>query len=267
MENQIFCEICNTSVMKYYSKNDIDLFKCPNCYFIFADRHAEINFNYQTDFYVNIAERANAVHEFYAEARFKLIKKYKPYIESILDVGCGSGIFLTKINSDVRQSKGIDISEKAVKQAKRKGLNVELKSVFEEYDKYDVITLIEVVEHLQDLNALFDKLYNLLNKDGIIYFQTGNTSSFQFFLKRKKWHYFDPPAHCSYLGKKNIRTLLKNHNFKILYIGSGVDLRSYLMTNNKPYNFFSVLKAIIGKIQFNGFTIPSTFGVIAKRIS
>ena len=225
-----------------------------------------MNFNYQTDFYVNIAERAKTVHEFYAEARVKLIKKYKPSMESILDVGCGSGIFLTKINSWVKRSKGIELSEKAAEQAKRKCLNVELKSVFEEHDKYDVITLIEVIEHLKDLNELFEKLYNLLNKDGIIYFQTGNTSSLQFFLKRKKWHYFDPPAHCSYLGKKSIKTLLKNHNFKILYIGSGVDLRSYLMTNNKPYNIFSVLKAIIGKIQFNGFTIPSTFGVIARRI-
>jgi len=60
--------------------------------------------------------------------------------------------------------------------------------------------------------------------------------------------------------------LLKNHNFKILYIGAGVDWKSYLTTKNKPYNTFAVLKGLIGKFQLGGYTIPSTIGVLAQKL-
>jgi SAM-dependent methyltransferase len=267
MENNQHCEICHSPVSKYHRLNNIDLFRCSNCYFIFSDRNSNVNFDYQTAFYADIAEHSKRVHEFYAGARIELIRKYKRNIHSLLDVGCSSGIFLNKINSQIKRIKGIELSQKAVERARGKGLNVELKNIFDENEKFDVITLIEVIEHFKDINLLIKKLYDLLNSYGMIYFQTGNSSSLEFWLKGKKWQYFDPPSHCSYFGKKSITILLKNHNFKILYLGSDINFWTYLMTNNKPYSSISVLKGMIGKFQFNGYTIPSSVGVIAQKVS
>ena len=267
MESNQYCEICHSPVSKYHRLNNIDLLRCSNCNFIFSDRSCATSFDYQSDFYVDIAEKAKPIHEFYAEARIKLLMKYKKNIHSLLDVGCSSAIFLNKINSQVKRIKGIELSQKAVELARSKGLNIELKNVFDENEKFDVITLIEVIEHFNDINLLTKKLYDLLNPFGLIYFQTGNTSSLEFWHKRKKWRYFDPPSHCSYFGKKSITILLKNHNFKILYLGSGINFWTYLMTKNKPYSSISVLKGMIGKFQFSGYTIPSSVGVIAQKIS
>ena len=259
------CEICGASASKYHKMNNINIYKCPNCNFIFSDRDSEIEFSYETDLYVDLAENEVANREFYARARFKLLKKYQKNIASILDVGCSSGIFLNAIKSKVQRCKGNDLSKKAVELARTKELDVELKSIYDEDNSYDAITLVEVIEHISDLNLLLTKIYELLNNDGIFYFQTGNTSSLEFFLAKRNWKYFDPPSHCSYLGRKSIKLLFEKSGFKILYLGTCVDLWSYLTTPNKPYNSISTLKGIIGKLHFKGFTIPSTIGVIAQK--
>lgn len=261
------CEICGSPASSYHRVNEIDLFRCANCNFIFSDRNKEIDFDYQTELYVDVAEKSKRIHQFYADARLRFITKHKKNIDSLLDVGCSSGIFLEKVNHGIKNLKGIDLSPKAIMQAKRKGLYVELKSVFDENGQYDAITFIEVVEHFKDLNLLFNKLNSLLNKNGIVYFQTGNTTSLQFLLKGKKWHYFDPPSHCSYLGKKSIAILMRNHNFKVLDINAGIDPWSFLLTKNKPYHSIQVLKGLIGKIHLGGYTIPASVGVIAQKIS
>lgn len=264
---QSYCEICNAASELYYRMNGINLFRCSYCRFIFSDRNPNNSYNYETDFYSEIAERAKRIHKFYAQARMCLILKYLPDAKSLLDIGCSSGIFLHAIKDVIPEPRGIDISASAIHEAKIKGLNVEFKGVFEEQGQYDVLTMIEVVEHFDDMNRLFAKLNSLCNENGIIFFQTGNTTSLEFFLRQKEWKYFDPPAHCSYLSYRSTKLLLVKNNFKLLYFGGGVDLWSYLKTPNKPYSRLATIKGLIGKLHIGGLTVPSSMGVIARKVS
>jgi len=91
----------------------------------------------------------------------------------ILDVGCGGGILcepLARLGADVT---GIDENEKAIfvakKHAKKMNLKINYKhaSINDIYfqDKFDIITCMEVLEHVQSVDLLIKKSKESL-KDG-----------------------------------------------------------------------------------------------------
>jgi 2-polyprenyl-3-methyl-5-hydroxy-6-metoxy-1,4-benzoquinol methylase len=69
--------------------------------------------------------------------------------DNILDIGCGDGYLLNNLvtNSD---KYGIDLSERAIKLANAlsKDANFEVKDLFLIDNQYDVVSLIEVLEHI-----------------------------------------------------------------------------------------------------------------------
>lgn len=70
---------------------------------------------------------------------------------SILDIGCGDGYLLN--NLDIKSEKlGVDLSEKAIMFAKAfaKEAEFEVKDIFDLQKQYDLVTLIEVLEHIPD---------------------------------------------------------------------------------------------------------------------
>jgi 2-polyprenyl-3-methyl-5-hydroxy-6-metoxy-1,4-benzoquinol methylase len=74
-------------------------------------------------------------------------KKYR----NILDVGCGDGYLLNMIQDD-SEKKGIDLSERAINLARglSHGAEFKLQDVASVEDTYDVVTLVEVLEHIPD---------------------------------------------------------------------------------------------------------------------
>ncbi len=103
----------------------------------------------------------------------------------ILDIGCGNGKYLNILNNfGFNNLYGIDISPEQIEIAKKTNLlNVQcidaldfLKNVKE---KYDVILLIDVLEHL-DLNPsieLINLIYKALKFDGKLFIQVPNALS------------------------------------------------------------------------------------------
>lgn len=101
----------------------------------------------------------------------------------IIDVGCGGGILtesLTKISKNVY---GIDVNEKCIEiakdHAKKSRINVNYesvntKSLIEDNKKFDVVVLMEVVEHVQDYKDLIKDCIFLLKDGGIIFISTIN---------------------------------------------------------------------------------------------
>ena len=110
---------------------------------------------------------------------YELIQNYKVH----LDYGCGPGTFIG--NYSKLESVGVDISEIQISFAKKKyGSNFEFfnTSQIEQENfnkKFDVITSIELIEHLTDeeILKLLDDLYDLLDEGGILVLTTPNFSS------------------------------------------------------------------------------------------
>ncbi len=90
-----------------------------------------------------------------------------------LDVGCGSGFFLELLRDlGFDNIRGIDPSLPFVKRAQEKNLNVTLSSVYE-LDKadgnYDIVLLMDVLEHLEQPLKALKIIYSILEKQGLLF--------------------------------------------------------------------------------------------------
>ena len=107
-----------------------------------------------------------------------------------LDIGCGGGLIsepMCRLGADVT---GIDASLKNIKIAethsKKNNLKINYLNTspekFEEYEKFDVILNLEIVEHVEDVDLYFKSCAKLLKKNGIMFTATLNRT-FMSYLK------------------------------------------------------------------------------------
>ena len=93
-------------------------------------------------------------------------------VNSVLDVGCGEGRFLGLLDKEVSRKVGVDLSAKAIGFAKAFHPDIEFfsKDSSEIEEKFDVVTTIEVLEHIPDeeVSTFFHKLAMRTNEQGRI---------------------------------------------------------------------------------------------------
>ena len=100
----------------------------------------------------------------------------------ILDIGCGGGLIsepLCRLGGNIT---GIDASEKNIKVAKIHSDKSNLKIKYlnkspeqlKDFEKYDVILNLEIVEHVSDVNLYLNSCHKLLKKNGIMFTATLN---------------------------------------------------------------------------------------------
>lgn len=113
---------------------------------------------------------------------FYLKKLPKDKNSQILDVGCGNGKYLHILNNlGFQNLHGIDISKQQIEIAKNSNLlKVEhidaLEFLKNKKDKYSVILLIDVLEHIELIKSikLINLSYQALKKDGKLFIQVPN---------------------------------------------------------------------------------------------
>ena len=102
----------------------------------------------------------------------------------VLDVGCGGGILAEAIAKKGANVKGIDLSEKALKVAELHSLESEVQVSYEliaaealaarEAGQYDVVTCMEMLEHVPDPSAIVQACATLVKPGGRLFFSTLN---------------------------------------------------------------------------------------------
>jgi len=97
-----------------------------------------------------------------------------------LDVGCGNGVFLNWIREKNIEVTGIEPSIKAWEYARSLNLNVfnltfeKYMKMFREKNKFHIIILNCVLEHIQDPLVFLKKCKELLRDNGVIYVSVPN---------------------------------------------------------------------------------------------
>ena len=115
---------------------------------------------------------------------FNLKSKNNNFLHNldILDIGCGGGLIsepLARLGGTVT---GIDASEKNIKVAQVHAIKSNLKINYlknspeelKEFEKFDVILNLEIVEHVEDVDLYLQSCYKLLKKGGIMFTATLN---------------------------------------------------------------------------------------------
>ena len=117
--------------------------------------------------------------------RLEWINALAPLVgKRVLDVGCGGGILAEAIAKKGANVKGIDLSEKALKVAELHSLESEVQVSYEliaaealaarEAGQYDVVTCMEMLEHVPDPSAIVQACATLVKPGGRLFFSTLN---------------------------------------------------------------------------------------------
>lgn len=116
----------------------------------------------------------------------------------LLDLGCGSGEFLLSARDAGWDVVGVDFDSKAVEVGRQKGLDVRMGGVEvldPSVEKFDVITLSHVIEHVHQPVEVLKYCYSLLKPDGFLWLETPNIESEGYRLFGANWLALDPPRH------------------------------------------------------------------------
>jgi SAM-dependent methyltransferase len=135
----------------------------------------------------------------------------------LLDVGCGSGIFLQVAREAGWQTFGVDFDHKAVSCAHALDLNVLLGGIEQFSDKenfFDVITIGHVIEHVHDPKEVLMEVHRLLKPGGILWIETPNISSVGHSYWGRYWRGLEPPRHLVLFNYGSLRNLLGQVGFQ-----------------------------------------------------
>ena len=152
------------------------------------------------DFYVAFEEKFRGSEELIKERQKKYLKFINPLKilkdeVKALDIGCGRGEWISLLNENGFNARGIDINESMVRLASQKGLNAavndalgELKNLDE--NSLDIITAFQVVEHIKfdDVLELIKEAKRVLAPCGILILETPNPENI---MVGTQWFYLD----------------------------------------------------------------------------
>ena len=144
-----------------------------------------------------------------------LLKTYLPTKGSILDIGTGTGDFPAYSNKKGWKAQGIEPHGQARELAINK--EVETAASLEEIsDKFDVITMWHVLEHVYDLEEQIQWLKKHLNKDGFLFVAVPNFESYDAEYYKEFWAAYDVPRHLYHFSQKAIKTLFQEVDLEIV---------------------------------------------------
>jgi len=190
-----------------------ELSECLDCHFIQCTKENDV-----IHFYENLVddeyETTRAQRKIQEQRILKLIKKYKPKGD-LLDIGSGSGILVEAALEMGYNAEGIEPSVWLYEKAKERNLPI-FNGTFPMSGlkkEYDIIVLVDVIEHVNNPKQLILEIRKKLKEDGIFVMITPDVNSFLARLLRFRWWHYRI-AHIGYFNKKNLKLLTSSSGYK-----------------------------------------------------
>ncbi len=228
------CPICSgheldkhLSVKDYsISGETFNISMCKNCGFRFTNpvpSEDTIGKYYQSEDYISHSDtKKGIINKLYHFVRKRSLKSKLNLINNaatnkglILDIGCGTGYFLQTCKEDGWKIEGMEPDSNARTLAeKNTGQTIfdNLHSIKEE-NKYDVITLWHVLEHVHKLNENLQHINKLLKTNGRLIIAVPNCLSYDSTTYKEFWAAYDVPRHLYHFTPSDMDNLLNKQNF------------------------------------------------------
>jgi 2-polyprenyl-3-methyl-5-hydroxy-6-metoxy-1,4-benzoquinol methylase len=150
-----------------------------------------------------------------------------PHASSLLEIGCGTGVFLAKAREHGFDCAGLELSSYAAEFVRKMGIPVETKSI-EEADfpenAFDVIVMREVIEHLPHPMESLRTIHKWLKPGGVLFMATGNYDCPERKLRGADWFYFMPEGHLYYFSNRTMTKYLRKAGFRTVRVTNQGDL-------------------------------------------
>jgi len=145
---------------------------------------------------------------------------------SILDVGCGAGVFLYTFKNyyPAWEVLGIEPTEGFADVAKEKGINIIYgyleKDTFNR--KFDLVTLNHVLEHIEDFKSVLLMVKKYLEEDSLLYIEV--PSAREIGLVPKSHDQFMSP-HLVIFSREILESILRDLDYSIMISGDFKSIR------------------------------------------
>lgn len=226
-KNIIYCPICNNMAVKIiYRYKEMHIYKCSFCYMMFQDRNKP-------------APCDNYIEKFYGKssfnARLKIEERRMNRILShikndfaglrVLEIGSGSGILATLLIKNGAFYYGIEpdpfFYNKILEnfpEVKELVYNCSLSDANIQKDSYDIIIMVDTLEHIAHPNNFLRELNSYLKANGKLYIEVPNESllSLKGCLRKVVGLYSGYPAHPSHVNmftRASLKRLLCSAGF------------------------------------------------------
>jgi 2-polyprenyl-3-methyl-5-hydroxy-6-metoxy-1,4-benzoquinol methylase len=209
-----------------YSGRDYTLRRCPECRFAFiADPWTQFDQIYDDRYYAGQGADPLVDYEFELSAPQETVRVYEwqgvaQIVRGLagerpgqrwLDFGAGNGGLVRYVNANAGvDAEGFEDGS-IVRRARELGIPIH-SSMTDLRSDYDVVTAIEVLEHVLDPVAELKRIRSLMRLGGLLLLTTGNAAPFAADLAR--WTYVIPEIHVSFFEPITLQRALHQAGFR-----------------------------------------------------
>lgn len=236
MYNYTSCPSCKAQDFKHYltcedytvSHEKFQIVSCVSCGFKFTNPIPDISRlgdYYKSEEYIShsdtkkglVSRLYHLVRAYTLKQKLKLVSQYVSR-GTILDYGCGTGMFLKECQKSAWNAVGIEPYSGARKHAESTGIkvhsgNADLKPNLEK-GSVSAITLWHVLEHVTDLNETLSLFKEALQANGVLIIAVPNHLSEDANFYKEFWAAYDVPRHLYHFEPKTIKDLLSSFGFR-----------------------------------------------------
>ena len=279
------CPLCQALEVKPngWVTENIEYQQCLKCGFVFIPR--PISFAHQDVYNDNYAKMRghhlinSSIHRSKLKTAAWYLRKISSYIPlgRMLDIGCSTGANVAKAGELGWEVSGMDINTAALSTAKSYISKAEFYNSLEDpglkKGSFSLITLFDVIEHIEDPHTFIQQINSLLSPQGVLFILTPDAHSFSARVMKNQWpHLFS--EHISFFTKQNLISYLEKNNYKILENGFAWKFVSLEVIYRHAAChcegvFTKMIKTFMTPLKTSPLTIPFNIGecyVIAQKL-
>jgi 2-polyprenyl-3-methyl-5-hydroxy-6-metoxy-1,4-benzoquinol methylase len=235
------CEVCSQTIFKeLFEKDGQSYQKCTSCGLIRIypqTSDEQLNEIYQHDYNQIWGNDESVYRNLKKHLNLKLLKPAIDLVTNtitrerkkpirLLDIGAATGMLMETAQELGCKVYGVEIGEKSVETLKNKfGNDNIVDGYFEQidfeslgmYNSFDIISMVDLLEHVRDPNRTLEQANLLLRDSGIVVCYIPNTASLAARILGRNWELYCS-MHLYSFSKQNLKMLFNKHGFEIISI-------------------------------------------------
>lgn len=239
----------NLDVSSYFDGvDDIKIYRCLATKYRF---YYPFGLAGDADFYAELQSKTDYYPQWKWENEIALQTIRKN--DKVLEIGCGAGMFLSKLKSENIESVGLEFNKRAIISCQKQSLEVYEKNITEYADLYpegfDIVCHFQVFEHIEKPREFLLSCLKLLKRNGKLIIGVPNNNPFLY--KNDVYHTLNlPPHHVGLWNKESLYNLSKHFKMKIESIKTEplYDYNYYFSLNYPKYK--NILVRIVNRFSF-----------------